>query len=331
MISYIRSKRRETDVHKTTLLGAILIVLGLFAFLIPSLIEAVPSSFASEVNVLNVPRDFATIQAAVDAANPGDIINVAAGVYNENVVIVTSGLRLHASSGAMIDGNGLTGSGILVLGSAAQPVTDVEVSGFEVRDFQRGIVVQWATQARIRGNEVHDNIKWIVNGLESATGIDLVTTHFSDVSENFVHQNGYRGMGLRVGSTNNVLRANRIYENGTLVTTLMDGVGVLVTGLGTNDNKILSNEILRNYGRGVMLGRPAGTTPITGTLVAENRLHENQRAGICLMFAVQNNYILQNNATGNSLSGLPPCLTSSLLDMFPGNNVWERNQGTSNF
>ena len=109
MISNIRSKRRETDVHKTTLTGAILIVLGLFAFPIPSLIEAVPSSFASEVNVLQVPRDFVTIQAAVDAANPGDIINVAAGVYNENVVIVTSGLRLHASSGAMIDGNGLTG------------------------------------------------------------------------------------------------------------------------------------------------------------------------------------------------------------------------------
>ena len=93
MISNIRSKRRKLDVHKTTLLGAILIVLGLFAFPIPSLIEAVPSSFASEENVLKVPRDFATIQAAVDAANPGDIINVAAGVYNENVVIVTSGFR----------------------------------------------------------------------------------------------------------------------------------------------------------------------------------------------------------------------------------------------
>lgn len=320
-------------IRTKTLLGAILILLGLFAFASPNqrLIEPVSLSFAAEVNVLNVPRDYATIQAAVDAASSGDIIQVRAGVYNENVVIVTSGLRLHASSGAVIDGDGLTGSGIHVLGTAAQPVSDVEVSGFEVRDFQRGIVVQWATQARILGNEVHDNIKWTMNGLESATGIDLVTTHFSDVSENFIHHNGIRGMGLRVGSTNNVLRANRIYDNGALVTTVMDGQGVLVTGLGTNDNKILSNEILRTYGRGVMLGRPLGTTPITGTLVAENRLHENQRAGICIMAAAQNNYVLQNNATGNNLSGLAPCLGFNLFEMFPGSNVWERNQGTSNF
>lgn len=333
MNSEVKPKMSTAGMRTRTLSGAILILLGLFAFAspAPSLIEPVPSSFAAEVDVLKVPGDYATIQAAVDAASPGDIIQVRAGVYNENVVIVTSGLRLHGSSGAVIDGYGLTGTGILVLGTAAQPVTDVVVSGFEVRDFQRGIVVQWATQARIRGNEVHDNTKWTANGLESATGIDLVTTHFSDVSENFVHHNGYRGMSFRVGSTDNVLRSNRIYENGTLVTTVMEGQGVMVTGLGTNDNKILANEILRNYGRGIMLGRPVGTTPITGNLVAENRLHENQRAGICIMTAAQDNYILQNDAKGNNLSGLPPCLTFNLFEMVPGSNVWERNQGTSNF
>lgn len=331
----VKSNMRKPGRRTKTLLGTILILLGLFGLAspTPSLIEPVPSSFASEVNVLRVPRDYATIQAAVNAASPGDTINVAAGVYNENVVIATSGLRLHASSGAVIDGAGLTGSGILVLGTAAQPVAGVEVSGFEVRDFQRGIVVQLATQARILGNEVHDNIKWpgAAEALDQAVGIDLVTAHFSEVSENFVDNNGARGIGLRVGSTENVLRANRIYENGTLLRTDMGGAGVLVTGLGTNDNKILANEILRNYGRGVMLARPLGTTPITGNLVAENRLHENQRAGICIMAAAQNNYILQNNATGNNLSGLPPCLTFNLFELFPGSNIWERNQGTSNF
>jgi parallel beta-helix repeat protein len=80
-----------------------------------------------------------------------------------------------------------------------------------------------------------------------------------------------------------------------------------------------------------MLGRPIGTTPITGNLVAENRFLENQRAGICIMHAAQNNYVLQNNATDNNLSGLPPCLNFNLFDMYPGSNVWERNQGTSNF
>src|SRR5512143_339841 len=265
MNSNVKPKMSTSGMRTQTLLGAVLIFFGVFAFAspAPSLIEPAPSSFAAEVNVLKVPGDYATIQAAVDAASSGDIIQVKAGVYNENVVIVTSGLRLHAGSGAVIDGAGLTGSGILVLGTAADPVTDVVVSGFEVRDFQRGIVVQWATQARIRGNEVHDNIKWTgsIGGLESAVGIDFATTNFSEASENFVHDNGNRGIGLRLGSANNVLRANSINENGTLLTTGMGGLGILVTG-PTNDNKILANEILRNYGRGIMLTRPVGTTPI---------------------------------------------------------------------
>jgi parallel beta-helix repeat protein len=331
----VKPNMRKTDRRTKTLLGTILILLGLFAFAspAPSLIEPVPSSFANDVNILHVPGDYATIQAAVNAASPGDIIRVAAGVYNENVVIATSGLRLHASSGAVIDGAGLTGSGIHVLGTAAQPVADVEVSGFEVRDFQRGIVVQLATGALILGNDVHDNIKWpgAAGALDQALGIDLVTANSSEVSENFVHNNGARGISIRVGSTNNVLRANRIYENGTLLKTDMSGVGVMVTGAGTNDNEILANKILRNYGRGVMISRPAGTTPITGNLVAKNQMHENQRAGVCIMGSAINNYILKNNATDNNLSGLPPCLTFNLFDDLPVDNIWDRNQGTSNF
>ena len=44
------------------------------------------SSVAS-ADTLKVPQQFETIQAAVDAANDGDTIAVARGVYNENVVL----------------------------------------------------------------------------------------------------------------------------------------------------------------------------------------------------------------------------------------------------
>jgi parallel beta-helix repeat protein len=290
-------------------------------------------ALTSEANVVKVPRDFSTIQAAINEASPGDTIKVAAGVYNENVVISTPGLRLKASEGAVIDGDGLTGTGILVLGTAAQPVADVEVSGFEVRGFQRGIVLQFTTGARISGNDIHDNNKspGPPGNPDQATGIDLVTAKSSDVSENSVHNNGTAGIQLRVGSTDNVVQANKIFENGALLTTDMSGRGVLVTGAGTNDNEIRSNKILRNYGRGIFITRPAGTVPITGNLVLKNRVHENQRSGICIMGAAQDNVVLKNDATGNNLSGLAPCLTFNLFDESPVDNTWKKNQGTSNF
>jgi parallel beta-helix repeat protein len=234
----------------------------------------------------------------------------------------------------VIDGTGLTGSGIQVLGTAAQPLADVEVSGFEVKGFQRGIVLQLTNGARISGNDVHDNNKTPgpPANLDQAAGIDLVTAKSSDVSENLVHNNGAGGIQLRVGSTNNVVHDNNIFENGALLTTDMSGRGVLVTGAGTNDNEIRSNTILRNLGRGIFISRPAGTTPITGNLALENKVHENQRSGICIMGAARDNVVLRNNATGNNLSGLAPCLTFNLFDdSLPVDNIWKKNKGTSNF
>jgi pectin methylesterase-like acyl-CoA thioesterase len=37
-----------------------------------------------------VPREYPTIQAAVDAANPGDLIRIAPGTYREQVVVPQS-------------------------------------------------------------------------------------------------------------------------------------------------------------------------------------------------------------------------------------------------
>lgn len=179
-------------------------------------------------------------------------------------------------------------------------------------------------------NSVHDNVdKSAPVTLGDGTGIELLTTSASDVSHNIVVRNGLGGIQLRVASRENVVQHNRIEENGFQSATL-DGVGILATGAGTNDNRIEHNDITGNLGRGVMLSRPAGTVPITGNVVAHNRAHNNQRAGIAIMDAATGSLVAHNDARGNNLSGLPPCYQCNLFDRSVGGNIWFKNLGSFN-
>lgn len=73
-------------------------------------------------DTLKVPTDFQTIQAAVDAAVPGDLINVGSGSYTENVVIAKSGITLKGSKSAVISGGGVP---LTITGA-----DDVTITGF---------------------------------------------------------------------------------------------------------------------------------------------------------------------------------------------------------
>jgi pectin methylesterase-like acyl-CoA thioesterase len=62
----------------------------LFAAAILLLATSAPSRAASARSVLLVPTQFPTIQSAVNAANSGDVIQILAGVYPEQIAISTS-------------------------------------------------------------------------------------------------------------------------------------------------------------------------------------------------------------------------------------------------
>jgi hypothetical protein len=301
--------------------------------------------------VWHVPDDYPTIQAAVDAADEGDTILVAPGVYSEHVVVSKSGLKLRgagpvspiqrpsASDGenVVLDGTDLggVGIGIHVRGaSAAEPVIGVDVSRFEVRNFERGITVQWAVETRVSHNYLHDNLdKAAPAVLGDGYGLELTSAWASDVGHNRISGNGFGGVriGGAPGSTDNTVHHNLIDENGIQSCTLCrNGAGVNLTG-ASNDNRVLYNEILGTNGRGVVIQRPLAQAPITGILVAHNRVHGNQRAGIAIMAGATDNSVMHNDARENNLSGMGPCFHCNLFDNSVGRNggnIWANNLGT---
>jgi hypothetical protein len=277
--------------------------------------------------IRHVPRDYPTIQAAVDASEEGDTVLVAPGVYSEGVVISTSGLRLVGGENVVLDGTAAVnpGRGIHVNGTAAAPLSGVEISHFEVRNFDRGISLFWTTGARVTHNYVHDNTDStppLVNG--DTYGIVLVRISTSEFSHNVVSDNGGQGIFVAPDSPGNTVHHNRVVGNGKQIECpCLDGTGILVQ---SDSTQVHHNEILASNGRGVwlVLNRAA---PLTGILVAHNRVHDNQRAGVGITGNVSGNIIMHNDARENNLAG-PGCNLFDNSTGSNGGNIFAFNHGT---
>jgi hypothetical protein len=87
-----------------------------FALVTLPLLSLVPATSASQTLVVG-PGGFASIQAAVDAASPGDVVFVGEGSYQEAVTIATPGITVKGASrtGVILEGGGLLSDGFLVV------------------------------------------------------------------------------------------------------------------------------------------------------------------------------------------------------------------------
>lgn len=106
------------------ILGIFLALVLMLTFSLVTVVSAAPD----KPNKLHV--GYGTIQAAVDAAQPGDTIIVHAGTYNESVVISTDDISLKGEAGAILDGTDLGNVNAITLSA-----NGVTIRGFEIRDY----------------------------------------------------------------------------------------------------------------------------------------------------------------------------------------------------
>lgn len=82
--------------------------------------------------VLNVPDEYPSIQAGVDAAVPGDLVLIAPGVYNEAVNVVTDEIVIRGleREGVVLDGEFELDNGIRVLGAKGVAVENLTTQNY---------------------------------------------------------------------------------------------------------------------------------------------------------------------------------------------------------
>ncbi len=177
-----------------------------------------PTSPAASRYVVSAGTDgnFATIAAAMKVVPPGEVIEVR-GAIGERVVIDKAGITLRGAASAALDGALLDGRGIGIHITAP----DVEVSGLIVRNFERGIVVQNTSGAVLTRNEIHssnsktaDTAPPLAPGVDLFEGIVLVGASNVQITDNLLRNNGHDGLLLMGGSRNNIIRNNRMLDNG---------------------------------------------------------------------------------------------------------------------
>ena len=89
-------------------LGAFAVVLGVGA--------AACGSDAGSPSVIAVPGDHSTIQEAVDAARPGDLVLIDPGTYRETVVVDEDGITIRGRdrNTVILDGGNELSDGVVV-------------------------------------------------------------------------------------------------------------------------------------------------------------------------------------------------------------------------
>jgi parallel beta-helix repeat protein len=254
----------------------IVCLLGMFVALIA--VSSVQSEGSAQAaNKVAGPGE--SIQAAINAADPGDTI-VVRGVHREDVVIRKNGIKLRGVDNAVIEAptrakadspcSKLFGpEAICVLGDVNsktgkvnRPISDVSISGFTIRGFKQKATIMidviGARNTTIAGNHVMGNAGAGIGITAEGLNNTIKNNDLTDNEDDGVFVEGQRNTTI----ANNTFTGNAIgMEVDKNIDTLIKGndvTGGFVSILteDSKESKILSNTMHRYDDLGLLVGGP---------------------------------------------------------------------------
>jgi len=249
-----------------------------------SLVTAVPA----RADIIDVPGDHNTIQAAIDAASPGDTINVAAGTYNERVNINKSLTLKGANAGvpatevrgpeSIINPQGLAlDFGVLIDGVD----TTATIDGFMVENYERAGILAGAFSlendpavAHILNNIVTEPVGQQNNNCIQLADGTTGTVIGNEVSGANLESPDWSGSGILVSGSSNVLVSNNYVHD-------CEG-GIQIQGYAEYRDAPAENNIVEYN---LVEGNESGIVPqmnSIGTIIRYNDVLNNDE-GIAVM------------------------------------------------
>jgi parallel beta-helix repeat protein len=277
-----------------------------------------------------------TIQAAVDAAQPGDNVLVPPGTYRENVRVTKDNLTIQGSPGAILDGTGLAGNtGIRVAPAApAIRMNDFTLSGLTIQNYStNGVLLRRVDNFHIRDGRYINNGEYGIFPVFSSggqiasnrvSGSDDTGIYVGQSSDVVIERNDARDctIGIEIENSSNIdVRKNTVEGNSIgIVVQILPGLDVTATSdVNVTDNRLIANnrpnsvsdpdELLSLLPSGVGLFNVGG-----------DRVR------------VRNNIAVQNHTAGIVVARLPPALAARdpRIDPFPDYNEIRDNVAMQN-
>jgi len=321
-----------------SILFAVVLVLTL------GLVTAAPAAAA----VINVPGDYTTIQAAIDAAQPDDTIRVAAGPYQEELFIDKS-LKLIGVGEPVIEApDSLTARwGTLRAVVWVEGDIDVTIKGFVIDG--RGVgnanyvfngIVYFEASGKIEDNEIKAIRNTSIDGVQHGMAIfvshvwDVDVEHHVFIRNNYIHDYQKGGITVNELGATAMVKDNTIIGAGQIDVIAQNGIQV---GFGAGPVTIQNNTVEGNWytgtdwtAAGVLICGADGNS-LTRNEVDANEIGVDIAEDVNYGYGTSDNNKVVNNTISNSDVGVYISGDNNkvIRNIFEGNDANIDDEGTA--
>lgn len=281
--------------------------------------DAPTTTESADDGVLDVPAEYPSIQAAVDAAVPGDLVLIAPGIYREAVDVTTDELTIRgvSRSETILDGEFELDNGIRVVGAAGVAIENMTARNFTKNGFF------WTGSTGYRGSY----LTALRNGDYGIYAFDSVQGQLDNS-----YASGSPDAGFYIGQC---FPCDAVIDN-----VLSEHNGLGYSGTNSGGNLLIVNSVFRFNRAGIVpnsgsyeLCYPQRDTVIVGNVVHSNNQPDTPAIDVAILAmgngilsaggirnTIERNLVFDHDKTG---IGLVPFLEDDPNDDLPTREEWD--------